>query len=99
MGGYSVDAAQLRECDALLGSAAGQARAVLAQLQVHASELFGTWHGSAGAAFRLAWERWLEGATSMVDALDEMAVALGGSGVDYAATEDAVRTSFAGTAQ
>lgn len=96
MGGYSVNAAELQSCDAQLGSAAGHARAALAQLRAHADGLFGSWQGPAGAAFRLACEQWLDGATSMLDALDEMAVALGASGVDYAAIDDAVRTSLAG---
>jgi WXG100 family type VII secretion target len=96
VGGYSVDPAELQQCDALLGSAAGQARAALARLRAGAGELVGTWHGPAGSAFRLAWEQWLDGVIAMLDALDAMAGMVGASGVEYAATDQAVRSSLAG---
>ena len=96
MGRYEVDPAELQQCDAQLDAAAGQARAALAQLRASARDVLGGWQGEAGAAFRLAWEQWLAGVGTMLDSLDETALALGLSGADYAATDDAVRGSLAG---
>jgi WXG100 family type VII secretion target len=96
VGGYEVDPTQLARCDAALGSAASDARVALAHLAGDADVLLGGWHGAAGSAFRLGWEHWLAGATGMLDALEASAVALGSSGADYAATEDAVRSTLAG---
>lgn len=99
MGSYSVEPAELERCDALLGVTAGQCQLALARLQVTVDELLRGWQGAAGAAFRLGWEQWLAGATAMLSALDAMAAALGSSGLDYAATEDAVRAGLARAAQ
>jgi WXG100 family type VII secretion target len=97
VGRYAVDPAELQRGDALLSATAAHARAALAQLRECAAGVLGTgWQGSAAAAFRLGWEHWLDGVTAMLDALDEMAAGLGSSGVGYAETEDAVRTSAAG---
>jgi WXG100 family type VII secretion target len=98
--GYAVDPAELERCDALLGAAAGHSRAALAGLAACAGDVLGHgWQGCAASAFRLGWERWLDGVTALLDALDEMAGALGSSSVGYAATEEAVRTNLAGAAQ
>ena len=91
MGTFSVDPAELGRGDALLAEASAHSRAALAQLAAEADELLGSWRGSAGVAFRLAWEQWLDGATGMLDALDAMVTALGAAATGYAGTEDAVR--------
>lgn len=98
MGSYAVEPAELERCDALLAATAGQCRVALARLQATANELLGAWHGAAGGAFQLGWEQWLDGATAMLAALDAMAAAIGSSGLEYAATEDAVRAGLAGAA-
>jgi WXG100 family type VII secretion target len=99
VGGYAVDAAELQRCDALLGALADHARAALAQLEANAAAVVDGWQGCAGSAFRLAWGHWLDGAGAMLDVLDETALALGISGVGYAMTDDAVRTSLRGGVQ
>lgn len=96
MGGYVVDAAELRRCDVLLGSLADHSRATLRQLRANAETVLAGWQGCAGSAFRLAWAQWLDGAGAMLDALDETASALGISGAGYAMTDEAVRTSLRG---
>jgi WXG100 family type VII secretion target len=95
--GYAVDPSELQHSDAVLGGAAARSRAALGQLVATGADLLdGRWQGGAAAAFRLAWEQWLDGVTTMVDALDDTARALGCSGGGYAATEEAVRAGIAG---
>lgn len=95
MVGYAVEPPQLRRCDESLGATAASARAALTRLRSSAADVFARWHGTAAVAFRLGWEEWVDGVLAMLDALDGMAAALGASGVGYAATDDAVRTSVA----
>lgn len=99
MGSYAVEPAELERCAALLAATAGQCRGALTGLQATANELLNAWHGAAGAAFRLGWAQWLDGATAMLAGLDGMAAALGSSGLEYAATDDAVRAGLAGAAR
>ncbi|HEX3336725.1 MAG TPA: WXG100 family type VII secretion target [Jatrophihabitans sp.] len=99
MGGYAVDPGELHSCDVLIGDASGQSRAALGRLRAAAHELLGGgWRGAAAAAFGLGWEQWLAGAETMLDALDEMALAVGRAGREYQSTEDAVRAGVARTA-
>jgi WXG100 family type VII secretion target len=91
VGGYAVDPAQLRGADTQLAAVAVDARTALAQLQAAAAEALNAWHGSAGSAFRSAWEQWLDGVRVLLDAVDEMAALVGDAGEGYAATEEAVR--------
>jgi WXG100 family type VII secretion target len=97
MGGYAVEPADLQRVEAFAGSAAAQARAVVERIRAEGNRLFGAgWHGPAASAFRLGWEQWVEGATVMLGALDELAALLGSSAVGYASTEEAVRVSLVG---
>jgi WXG100 family type VII secretion target len=99
VGGYSVDPAELQHGCAVLGETVVRARAGLDPLRGAAAALLPAgWQGSAASAFRLGWEQWVEGVLGMLAALDEMAVALGGSGAGYAGTDEAVRTSVTAVA-
>jgi WXG100 family type VII secretion target len=99
VGGYAVDPAELQGWDALIGEVSGQSRAALARLQAAADELLGGgWRGGAAAAFRLGWEQWLDGTEAMLDALDELATAVGLAGGDYQSTENAIRAGIVRTA-
>lgn len=96
MAGYRVTAEQLVQCDAALADAAGHARAALAQLSGRAAELLGTgWQGAAAEAFGRGWQHWLDGVSTMLDALDTMAAAVGSAGAGYAVTDDGVRVASA----
>jgi WXG100 family type VII secretion target len=92
VGRYTVDPAELRGSDELLGEAVGQSRAALGRVRAAAAQL--QWQGGAASAFRLGWEQWLEGALAMLHALDEMAIALGATADRYASTDDGVRASI-----
>jgi WXG100 family type VII secretion target len=89
--GFAVDPAHLQRCDAQLLSASLSGRDALARLEACAGEVFRTWGGSAGGAFRDAWGQWAGGMTAMLDALEVLAGGLGASGSAYAATDAAVR--------
>ncbi|MFN2563106.1 MAG: WXG100 family type VII secretion target [Jatrophihabitans sp.] len=94
MGGYAVDPVELERAAGALGCAVVAARSALDPLRASATVLLtARWHGSAATAFRLGWEQWLEGVVAMLRALDELTVALRGSGAGYAATEESVRTT------
>jgi WXG100 family type VII secretion target len=94
VGSYAVDPVELERAAAALGSAVVAARSSLDPLRGSATVLLtARWQGSAAAAFRLGWEQWLDGAVAMLGALDELTVALRGSGAGYAATEESVRTT------
>jgi WXG100 family type VII secretion target len=94
MNGYVVHSAVLRDSDALLGGAAGQARAALAQVRRAAEAVHCSWRGPAGSAFHHGSELWWAGVAAMLDALDDIAALLGSSAAGYVATDDAVRTSL-----
>jgi WXG100 family type VII secretion target len=95
VGGYAVDAGELQGCDALIGEVSEHSRAALARVRVAAHELLGSgWRGGASAAFRLGWEQWLDGAETMLAALDEMAAAVGRAGGGYQSGEDAIRAGI-----
>jgi WXG100 family type VII secretion target len=97
VGGYAVDPTELRQADAVLAAAADQSRAALGIVRSCAAQLLGTgWLGPAASAFRLGWQQWDDGAAAMLDALDEMALALSASGDGYASTDEAVRVGVAG---
>lgn len=96
MSGYAVEPAELARVEALAGSAAAHARAAVDQVRAEGQRLFGTgWYGPAASAFRLGWEQWVDGATAMLAALDELAALLGSSAVGYASTDEAVRGRLA----
>lgn len=95
MGGYAVEPAQLQQLDAVLTRGADAAREAVARVSGEATGLFATgWQGPAASAFRLAWEEWLEGVTTMLEVLDELAGLLGASAAAYSGTDDAVRVSL-----
>jgi WXG100 family type VII secretion target len=94
VGSYAVDPVELERAAGALGAAVVAARSALDPLRGSATVLLAArWQGSAAAAFRLGWEQWLDGVLAMLGALDELTGALQGSGADYAATEDSVRTA------
>ena len=96
MSGYTVEATELERVEAFAGSTAAQARAAVERIRAEGQQLFGTgWHGSAASAFRLGWEQWVDGASAMLAALDELALLLGSSAAGYASTDEAVRVSLA----
>jgi WXG100 family type VII secretion target len=96
MSGYTVEATELERVEAFAGSTAAEARAAVSRVQGEGQRLFGTgWHGPAASAFRLGWAQWVDGATAMLAALDELAVLLGSSSAGYASTDEAVRVSLA----
>ena len=97
MAGYSVETDQLAAVESMLTDAAADARRRLEGLRHSAELLLGRWHGTAGTDYRHGWTEWHAGAVEMVDALHEMAVAVGLSGRDYAGTERSVRATAAGT--
>lgn len=100
MTAYRVEPDELVRGDATLSEAARHARVAVAELSATADELLlGGWQGAAAAAFRAGWEQWLGGISTMLDALDAMAVALGRAGAGYVETDDAVRTSVARVAR
>jgi WXG100 family type VII secretion target len=100
VGGYAVDPVELQRCDVSIAATTAASRAALADLRESvAHSLGGRWQGSAARAFAVGWQHWLDGVTAMLDALDEMALALGDSGAGYTAADDAVRTSLAGVAR
>jgi WXG100 family type VII secretion target len=95
VGGYTVDPAELRAGDAGLAGTAAATRAALARLLADAAPVLTVgWQGEAAAAFRLGWEHWVDGVTTMLTALDELAAVLGAAGSGYAATETAVQTAI-----
>ncbi|HET8583322.1 MAG TPA: WXG100 family type VII secretion target [Jatrophihabitans sp.] len=96
MGGYTTDPVALDRCRAALADSAALGRAALHDLRTRADVLLGTgWQGNAATVFRFGWEQWAVGAAELLAALDSLAAALGGSAVDYAVTEAAVRASLA----
>lgn len=95
VGGYSVDADELRQCSGTLADLLSQCRAAVAAVRFDASELLGVgWQGSAASAFRVGWEQWLAGVTAMLGALDQIASAIESSGIGYTTSDEAVRTSL-----
>jgi WXG100 family type VII secretion target len=93
---YTVEPGNLQRLDAVIGSAADQASVTVERIRLEAQALFATgWHGPAASAFRLGWEQWLAGATTLLAVLHEMAELLGRSAAGYAGTEEAVRVSLA----
>jgi WXG100 family type VII secretion target len=96
MTGYRVDPDELARGDALLGDAARHAHGAVCELSAAARGLLdGGWEGSAAAAFRAGWAHWLTGISSMIAALEAMAVSLGHAGAGYTQTDGAVRVSLA----
>ena len=95
MGGYRVDAAALARADVLLEQTSAAARAALQDVHAEAAELLGTrWDGPAARAFECCWGEWLAAMHALLDGLDAMARALGGSGAGYADAEAAVRATL-----
>jgi WXG100 family type VII secretion target len=93
---YSVDPAALQQDDAFLADAVARCAAALSQVRGSAADLLGAgWQGAAASAFRAGWEHWSDGVTTMLEALDVMAAAVGGSGAGYALTDEGVRTALA----
>ncbi len=97
MAGYAVDTAELAAVESSLGDTAGEARRQLAVLAHAVEGVLSRWRGAAGGDYRDGWADWHAGALSMIDALHEMAVAVGLSGRDYAATDGSVQAAVAGT--
>ena len=98
MDGYAVDPAELQAGDAALAAAAVDTRAALTRLLADAAPVLTLgWQGEAAAAFRLGWEHWVDGVTTTLAALDELAAALGAAGAGYAATEDGVQAEIGRT--
>jgi WXG100 family type VII secretion target len=96
VGGYTTDPVALDRCRTALADSAAQGRAGLHDLRTRADVLLGAgWQGNAATAFRHGWEQWASGAAELLAALHSLSAALGGSAVEYAVTEDAVRTSLA----
>jgi WXG100 family type VII secretion target len=91
VGGYAVDPAALQQTDTAGAAAVFEARQALHRLEAQVRSLL--WQGAAGSAFRLAWEQWLEGAQTVLLALDELAELLGRSATGYATTDETVRVS------
>lgn len=97
MDGYRVDPVELASVDAELAGAQAWARSALARLAAGAAPVLATaWQGGAATAFRLGWEQWLDAAQALLGALDELAAALGTSGIAYSSTEEAVRSAVRG---
>jgi WXG100 family type VII secretion target len=97
VGSYTVQPEQLQHGEVQLDELAEHLRAALGSLRRCAAELVdGRWRGPAGAAFRLAWEQWLDGVTLMLCSLDEIACVIGASGIGYQQTDDAVRAAMTG---
>lgn len=95
MSGFGVEPAELQAAEAVLDGAAQEGRAELARLRASAQDLLGYgWNGAAGAAFAGGWHDWLEGATPVLTALEEISHALGVTGREYAQRESAARLGF-----
>lgn len=92
---FAVVPDELQRSDGVLAAAVAAARSAVADLHAVADDTVSGWHGGAAIAFRIAWEDWSAGVRLLLEALDEMAAAVGAAGVGYAQTDDAVRTTLA----
>jgi WXG100 family type VII secretion target len=93
MSAFGVTPAELTTLHAAVGSAAAAARQSVARLRASADGV--AWQGPAGHSFRLAWEDWSAGASTVLAALDSLARLVGAAGSSYAATDESVRASVA----
>jgi WXG100 family type VII secretion target len=84
MGHLRVDADQAYNTSRAVGNDAQELRDELAGLQRDWDDLSREWSGVASSAYSALWAEWLEGATTLVDALVESSHNLGVAAVRYA---------------
>ena len=78
-----VDADQAYNVSLAVGNDAQDLREELTGLQRDWDNLSREWSGVASAAYSAIWQEWLEGATTLVDALAESSHNLGVAAVAY----------------
>ena len=78
-----VDADQAYNTSRAVGNDAEELREELAGLQRDWDNLSREWSGAASSAYSTIWGEWLEGATTLVDALAESSHNLGVAAVSY----------------
>jgi WXG100 family type VII secretion target len=78
-----VDADQAYNTSRAVGNDAQELREELAGLQRDWDNLSREWSGVASSAYSAIWCEWLEGATTLVDALAESSHNLGVAAVSY----------------
>ena len=78
-----VDVDQAYNTSRAVGNDAEELREELAGLQRDWDNLSREWSGAASSAYSTIWGEWLEGATTLVDALAESSHNLGVAAVSY----------------
>jgi WXG100 family type VII secretion target len=78
-----VNADQAYNISRAVGNDAQELREELAALQRDWDNLSREWSGVASSAYSAIWIEWLEGATALVDSLEESSHSLGVAAVSY----------------
>jgi WXG100 family type VII secretion target len=83
-----VDTEQAYRTSHAVGNDAEELREELATLRRDWENLSRGWTGAASSAYSAIWSEWLEGATTLVDALAESSHSLGVAAVRYGEQDD-----------
>lgn len=96
--GASVEVvvAELHSASARLETSAQELRDGLASVDDETTQLLGAdWKGGAASAYAPAWQQWYEGATKVVDGLQQMSELLDAAGTAYTTTDESAAQSVA----